>query len=243
MRIPFDHDIRIQRQPDRTVGRRFAVAELEYLFLPLLVLRRTGSLQPAIDTDGLHAVMLAEFPAQVVAGHEAAEARMERFDVVILQVDFDEGFPVVVALMHFDMVQHVTGKIEIPGDAKLVHDLADIDAVLFEQQTVPVLQRRLRQIQARCFAKVRRTKQFAFQIVRPAMQRAHDAVGMAAPIEHLCLPMPADVRQQFNAVCVTHQHAAFVFPRKRREIADIRHLQFMADIARTMLKQLPVFLL
>jgi hypothetical protein len=120
---------------------RFAAAELQHLLLPVLVDFRAGLLQALVHAHGLHAVLAAEFPAQVVAGDEAAQAGVERLDVVVLQIDLDEGLPVVVALVDFDVVEHVAGEIQVLGDGQVVQLGHDVVAVLLEQQAVPALQR------------------------------------------------------------------------------------------------------
>jgi hypothetical protein len=156
--------------------------------------------RPRLHADGLHAVVAAEFPAQVVAADEVAQARMEGLDVVILQVDLDEGLPVVVALVHFDVVEHVAREVEVLRDRHLAQLVHDVVAVLLEQQAVPVLQRRLRQVQAGRVREMRRADQFALQVVGPAVQRADDVVGVAAAIEHQRLAVAADVGQQLDAL-------------------------------------------
>jgi len=85
---------------------------------------------------------------------------------------------------------------------------------------------------------MRRADQFALQVVGPAVQRAHDVVGIAAAIEHQRLAVAADVGQHLDAVGVTHQHAAFVFRCQGGEVAHLRHHQFMADVTRPLPKQL-----
>ena len=105
---------------------------------------------------------------------------MKWLNVIILEIDFDEGFPVVVALMDFDVVEHIAGKIKVFGDGQIFQHFADIDAIVFKQQAVPAIQFGLRQIQARRFAEMRRTDQFTLEVIGPAMQRANDILGMAA---------------------------------------------------------------
>jgi hypothetical protein len=58
---------------------------------------------------------------------------------------------------------------------------------------------------------MRRADQLALQVIGPAVQRADDVVGVAAAVEHLGLAVAADVGQQFDALRIAHQHAAFVF--------------------------------
>ena len=203
--------------------------------MPLLVRGRARFAQTGMEADRLHAVPLTEFPFQIVTRDELAEARMEGHDVVVLEVHLDEGLPVVVALVHLNVVEHVAGEIEIARHAQAGEVFAHV-ALALEQQPVPVLQRRARQVRARLLLEVRRAQQVAFQVIRPAVQRAHDVLGIAAPIEHDGLPMPAHVGKQFDAVRIAHQHAAFGLGGKR-VIADFRDHQLMADVTRAMLEQ------
>ena len=69
---------------------------------------------------------------------------MERLDVVVLEVDLDEGLPVVVAFVDFDPVEHVVREVERcsgePGE------VATDVALAVEQEAVPVRQRRAAQM-------------------------------------------------------------------------------------------------
>ncbi|MNS92833.1 hypothetical protein D3C72_1269790 [compost metagenome] len=243
MWIPFNHNVRIQGQPDGAIRRRFAATELQHLLLPFLVGRRTGLLQAAVHAHRLHAVILAEFPAQVVAGDEAAQARVEWLDVIILEVDLDKGLPVVVALVDFHVVEHIAGKIEVFRDGQIFQFFHHVVTVLLEQQAIPALQRRFRQVQARCLGEMRRADQFTLEVVGPAVQRADDMVRVAAAVVHQRLPVAAHVGQHFDAVGVAHEHAPLVLRRQGRKIAGFRHHQRMPDIARAGLEQLLHFTL
>ena len=71
------------------------------------------------------------------------------------------------------------------------------------------------------------------------MQRADDvAARVAAALEHGRLAMAADVGDQFDAVGVAHQRAAFAFMRQGVKIAHVWHGQLMAQVARPFGKQL-----
>ena len=48
------------------------------------------------------------------------------------------------------------------------------------------------------------------------------------------LAVTADVGQQFDALRIAHQHAAFVFRSERGEVAGFGHHQFVADVARAL---------
>ncbi|MCY1535279.1 hypothetical protein D9M68_706760 [compost metagenome] len=62
---------------------------------------------------------------------------MEGPDVVVLQIDLDEGLPVVVALVQFDVVQHHALEIERRARAHVRQVGLDVAAVVLEQQAVP----------------------------------------------------------------------------------------------------------
>ncbi|KGX49629.1 hypothetical protein Y025_5569 [Burkholderia pseudomallei TSV32] len=238
VRIPLDHEARVIDHPDRAELRRHAVAITEHLIVPLLVRRAARLRERVVHAHRLHAVPVAEFPLQVVARHEAAEARMERHDVVVLEVDLDEGLPVVIALVDLDVIEQVVRKVEMVLRAELREIVRDIAALGLEQQPLPVLQRRRVQVQAGLVRKVRRAEQLAFEIVGPAMQRADDVLRTPAAVQHDRLAVAAHVRQQLDLrSLVAHQHAAFVFGRQRKIISCFGHHQFVPDIARSFLEK------
>ena len=61
---------------------------------------------------------------------------MERADVIVLEVDFDEGFPVVIAIVDLDPVQHVARKIEVMNAER--REILPHVALAVEQEAVPV---------------------------------------------------------------------------------------------------------
>src|SRR5437868_6164202 len=109
--------------------------------------------------------MMAELPAQVVAGDEAAQPRMERADVVVLEVDLDEGLPVVVALVQLDAVEGIAVEIEVEAGtdpSEVGGDIASAAVgVLLEQEPVPLVQRVVVQVEAGVLLEVRRADQRA----------------------------------------------------------------------------------
>ena len=129
--------------------------------MPALVDRRARALQRLLDADGLHRVMPAEFPGQIVTADEAAKPGMEGADVVVLEVDLDEGLPVVVAFMDLDLVEHEARKIELCTRPQPGQLCGDIVAVVLEQQAVPFPQRVAVQVQAGVFGEVRCADQLA----------------------------------------------------------------------------------
>lgn len=208
--------------------------------MPLAVSRAARLLQILVDADGLDAVPVAEFPLEVVARHEAAESRMERRDVVILEIDLDEGLPVVVALVHFDVIKHEAREVEMTCGTEPDEVCRDIAAFRLEKQALPVLQRRFAEIQARLVREMRCAEQLTVEVIGPAVQRAYDVVRAAAAVEHDGLAVTAHVRQQFDLVLlIAHEHAPFFLARKR-EIEIVTRLgnhEFMPDVARTLLEK------
>jgi hypothetical protein len=79
---------------------------------------------------------------------------MERDDMVVLEIDLDEGLPVVLALVDLDPVEHVVRKVEI-ADAEPRQVRAHVAGPV-EQEAVPVLDRRPAEVQARFVGEVRR---------------------------------------------------------------------------------------
>ena len=120
--------------------RRLAVAVAQQGLLPALVDRAAGTPEAAGDANGLHRVVRPELPAQVLAGHEAAQAGVEGADVVVLQVDLDEGLPVVVALVQLDPVEGVAGEIKVGSRAHAGQVGGDVATVVLEQQAIPLAQ-------------------------------------------------------------------------------------------------------
>src|SRR6185436_6647841 len=110
-----------------------------------------------------------------------------------------------------------------------------------EQQAVPVDERRRMQLDARGLGKERRAEQLAFQVIGPAVQRTDDVLGVAAALEHDRLAVPADVRQQLDALMlrasVAHQHLGMVGVREGVIVADLGYHQLVADVVRSRLEQ------
>jgi hypothetical protein len=95
--------------------------------------------------------------------------------VVVLQVHFDEGFPVVVALVQFDVVGHETVKAEVSLATHTRQVGGHIAAVVLKQQAIPLLQGVVVQVQAGVNRKVRCTEQGA------SRQIASGAIGAVGP--------------------------------------------------------------
>ena len=256
MGIPLDHDVRVIGEPDRAVFGRLATPVVQQLLVPALVDRATGLAQTVGHAHGLHRILRPEFPAQIFAGHKVAQAGVEGADVVILQVDLDKGFPVVVAVVHFHVVQHIAAEIEFSTRAQSRHIGCHITALAFKQQTIPFLQRVVVEIQAGVGGKVRCAYQLAAGALRvhpgvgPAVQGADDiatgrcralAQQRATALEHQCLAVAADVGDEFDPLAVAHQGASTLFLRQGVVVAQLRHAQGVAHIAGTALENMRHF--
>ena len=237
MRVPLDHDVGVIGQPDGPVFRGLSVAIRQQCVMPFSIGRRPGFRERIVRTDGLHRVVIAEFPVQLLAADELAQARVKRADVVVLEVDLDEGLPVVVALVQLHAVEHVAVEAELAARGDRAQVGRNVATIGFEHQPVPALRLVVVEVQARVVVEVRRTDQLAVQIVGPAVQGADDVAScIAAALQHDRLTMPADVGNQLDAARGAHQRAALAFVRQRVVVADVRHREFMPQIAGPVLK-------
>ncbi|MOA01192.1 hypothetical protein D3C78_1205830 [compost metagenome] len=176
-------------------------------------------------------VVIAPLPLQVGAIDEIAEARVERIDVVVLGVDFDEGLPVEVVLGGQRLVITVVLESHVLGDAELFQVAANV-ALGIKQQALPAGQLGLVQVQARRFREVRRADQLAAVVVGPAVQVAHHVVAGAAPLVDQRLAVAADVGDQLDVAIDILQHLAVTEPVQRVIVAGIGHHQLVAVILR-----------
>ena len=81
---------------------------------------------------------------------------------------------------------------------------------------------------------MRRADQFTLQVIGPAVQRANNIGGVAAPAQHLGLAVTANIGDQLQTLGVTHQHPAIVLPWQGGVVAFIRHHQRVAGVARAL---------
>ena len=125
-----------------------SVPVLHQRFVPALVDRTARFAQQVLRAHGLHRILGLEFPAQVFTGDELPQPRVERADVVILQIDLDEGLPVVVAGVQLHMVEHHAVEAERGARAHAGQVGFDVAAVVLEQQAVPLAQTVVVQVQA-----------------------------------------------------------------------------------------------
>ena len=184
----------------------------------------------------------AELPAQVVAGDEAAQPGVEGADVVVLEVDLDEGLPVVVALVHLDAVEHMAAEVQRGGDAAVAQRRTHVAPAVVEQQPLPAMHRPAVQVQARLGLEMRRADQLAVQAVGPAVDRADDVLArLAAAAQHQRLAVATDVGDQAHALRVAHQRAAFRFVRQRVVVARLADPELVSRITRAGLEDQRAF--
>ncbi len=151
--------------------------------------------------------------------------------MVVLEIDLDEGLPVVVALVQFDVIELVAGEIEL---ARHLHaaQIGIGGARPLEQQTLPVFQLFLVQVEAGIGREMRRADQFSGGIVGPAMDRADDVLRRAGSLQHDGLAVAADIGHAVDAVGLTHQEVRVVRPFGGTIVVEFGHHQLMADIPR-----------
>ena len=139
MGVPLDHDVRVVSQPNRAMLGDRALVVLQQGVVPALVNGASGFAQAVGNPHSLHRVLVLQFPLQIVAGNEVAKPWVEGADVVVLEVDLDEGLPVVVAHMHFDMVKGVTREVELAAWSHASQIGQHIPTIGFKEQTIPFL--------------------------------------------------------------------------------------------------------
>ena len=183
---------------------------------------------PCHEHAGLATVpaVAAHDQAAVVAGDEAAQAGVEGPDVVVLEVDLDEGLPVVVALVQLDAVEHVAAEVERRrvGAAGAPGRVAHVAPAVVEQQAVPALQRVVAQVQARVGLRsaARRSAGRRGRRSSGAAGRRCCSRVLAAPAQHQRLAVAADVGDQLARPSRgAHQRAALAFLRQGVEVADL----------------------
>ncbi len=196
--------------------------------MPHLVDVAAGLAERLVHAHRLHAVPVAHLPAQVVAGHELAEAGMERAHVVVLEIDLDERLPVERVLDGLDLVQQVALEVELLRHAEL-REVARHVALAVEEHAVPLRERLPRQVQARVVGELRGSEVLALGAVAPAVQRAGDGAAgeLAVVLEDDRLAMAADVGDQVVAPAIVHERPGAVgAPVEHAVVAGLgRHLR------------------
>lgn len=161
--------------------------------------------------------------------------------MVVLQIDLDEGLPVVIAFVQLDPVKRIARKIELRARSHVGQIGGDVAAIVFKQQAIPCLQLVIVQIQAGVVRKMRRTQELSVWRVGPAVQGANDVAAstafllglqIASAIQHDRLAVAAHVGDEFDpALCVAHQGTAFGFVGQGVIVARVGHCQLVAHIA------------
>ena len=95
------------------VGRVLAVAVALHLLVPAVIHGAAGAGEVVVDAHGLHRILGLEFPTQLFTRHKLTQARVERADMVILQINLNKGLPVVGALVNLDVVKAIIFKVEV----------------------------------------------------------------------------------------------------------------------------------
>jgi hypothetical protein len=103
--------------------------------------------------------------------------------------------------------------------------------VALKEKAIPLVERLAPQVAARVLLKMGCTEKLALQVVCPSMQGTDNRLRLASALEHDGLAVPADVREQLDAVALVHQNAAVVFMGERMEVALIGHHELVANIA------------
>ena len=257
MGVPLEHDVGVVGEPDGALAGLLLAAVGLQRVLPALVDRAAGTAPGMSQTNGLHRVVLFELPLQVFAADKATQAGVKRPHVVVLQVDLDEGFPVVVALVQFDPIEHKAGEVEFGARPHAGQIGLDVATVVLKQQAIPFPQRVVVEVQAGILREMGRTEQQPGPLcggaaVGPAVQRAHHiARGAARPgllqgataLQHQGLPVPANIGDQLNAGRRSNQGAALVFMGQSGIVAQLGHTQGMAQVARPGVEQTRLFAL
>jgi len=161
-----------------------------------------------------------------------------RRNVVILKIDLDEGLPIVITRVHLDVIELVAGEIEFRRDFHAGQISIGRTRPL-EEQTVPVFQPGLVQVEAGVLRKMRRADQLAARVVSPAVDRADNRpVQRPRTLQHDRLTVTADVRHLPVAgirpfIATVEQHLAVILPPQRTKIPGARHHELVTNIART----------
>ncbi len=131
--------------------------------------------------------------------------------MIVLEIHLDEGLPVVVALVQFDMIELVAFKTEFARDLH-AREVCVGRARPLEQQALPVLQFLLGKIEAGIGRKMRRADKLAARVVGPAMDRTDDVLRIAGALQHDRLPMAADIGHLVAAVGLAYHQSRVVVP-------------------------------
>src|SRR3954464_13039016 len=137
---------------------------------------------------------------------------MKRHDMIVLEINLDERFPVASVFVDLHAIEHVAREVEVALDAQGC-EVACYVAFAVEEQAVPVLQWRAAEVEAGIAGEMRRAEQLAIKTIRPAVNWADDAgARVAAPLKHERLTMATYIAQQLHSCRITHERPRVVEP-------------------------------
>ena len=169
VRVPLHHDVGVIRQPNSAVLGRHAFAVLQHHVVPLFIGVGARFAQLVRHANGLYRILALELPLQVVRGDERAQPGVKRADVIVLQVDLNKRFPVVVALVQVHLIKLVARKIKVWHDAERCHFACNVSPGVFKNQSIPGGGGVAIEVQAGVNFKVGRPNQLARCVVCPAV--------------------------------------------------------------------------
>jgi hypothetical protein len=105
---------------------------------------------------------------------------MEGLDVIVLEVNLDEGFPVVVALVHLNVIEFEAREVKGGARAHAGQIGGHIAAIAFKEQAIPFLEWVVLKVQARVLGKVWGTQQVARRCISPTVKWANNVATRAA---------------------------------------------------------------
>ena len=235
MGIPLDHDCWEQGQPDRAVPRRLSASERQHRIVPFAIDLAARAGERVTHPHRLDGVVLSEFPTQVFTLDKAAQSRVEGDHVVVLQIDFNESLPVVVALVQLGRMVLKATEVQVRRHTQARQQLRHVQLTgrALKHQAVPLLNGVVAKIQAGVLRKMGGTHQLPLVAVSPAVQRAHNvAAGVSTALEHDGLPVAAHVGQQLYALFGANQHPAFTFVGQRLIVPYLGDAECVPEVAR-----------
>ena len=203
-----------------------------------------------MHADALQTVVFGEFPGEIVARDKVAQPGVKGRDVIVLKVDLDEGLPVVIALMDFDVVQNVIRKVELRPCEQVPEIPSGVPGAV-KQQTVTVLQFEPLKIETGLVVKLWGAEKLSGFVVSPAMQRTDDVATAVAQVsvgidvacdiawlaaKHDRLAVATDIREQFDAAIAAHQNATAALCRQGAPVTWLGDELFVPDINRGLLE-------
>ena len=147
--------------------------------------------------------------------------------------------------MQLNVVERKARKIQLGAWPQGLELTVNVAAIVLKQQTIPLLQRVVVEVQAGVMGKMRRAQQLATGVVGPAVQGADDVAAstawglvlqIAPAFEHDGLAVATHVGHQLDALGRVHQSAAPLLLRQGQVVARVGHTQAVAHITGAALK-------